>query len=314
MILNNSKIAVVIPCYNEEQTIAGVVRDFQSSLPEATIYVFDNASLDRTAEKAAEAGAVVVHSMNRGKGAVIQHIFREVDADWYMMVDGDSTYDASRASDLLLAARESDVDMVIGRRVTPPSELGQAYRPMHQFGNRLVCGLIQWAFGQKVGDIFSGYRVFSRNFAKTVPLSAKGFDIELEMTLQALSKGYALAEVEVAYSSRPEGSLSKLDTYTDGAIVLLAFVRIFRDYRPGLFFASLGAFLALLSLTAGFLPVMEYWQHQYVYRVPLALLATGFAVLSALSFSIGLILQTQLRYHNETYRLLGRLMNVERRP
>lgn len=297
---------MLVPCFNEEATIGPVVRDFRKALPDSEVYVFNNASTDRTAAMAGEAGAKVVESPRKGKGHVVMHMFREVDAEWYLMVDGDSTYPAASAPDLLRVARETRADMVIGRRVTPADELARAYRPMHQLGNRLVCGLIRATFASPVQDVFSGYRVFSREFAKTVPLAATGFDTEVEMTLQALSKGYRVTEIDVPYTSRPSGSVSKLNTYRDGARVLAAFFGILRDYRPLLFFGTLALILAVASLLAGMAPVIDYINYHYVYRVPLALLATGLGVLSALSASIGLILQTQLRYHNEVFGLLRR--------
>lgn len=301
---NESHIAVLIPCYNEELTVALVVADFKKHLPTAKIYVFDNRSTDSTSAKAREAGAEVVQSPKKGKGFVVQQMFGSVDADWFIMVDGDATYPASHAQMLLSEAIANGVDMMVGRRVTPKEELGKAYRPMHQFGNQMVCGLIGTAFGSPIQDVFSGYRIFNRSFAKTVPLRAGGFEIEVEMTLQALSKGYRVEERDVPYGSRPEGSKSKLNTYRDGLIVLWTFASICRSYRPGLFFGLFAMFFALASLAAGVGPIIDYMQFQYVYKVPLAILATGLALLSALSAAIGLILQTQLRYHNEIHKLL----------
>jgi glycosyltransferase involved in cell wall biosynthesis len=301
---NEPHIAVLIPCYNEELTVASVVADFKKHLPTAKIYVFDNRSTDSTSAKARDAGAEVVQSPKKGKGFVVQQMFGRVDADWFIMVDGDATYPASHAQMLLSEAIANGVDMMVGRRVTPKEELGKAYRPMHQFGNQMVCGLIGTAFGSPIQDVFSGYRIFNRSFAKTVPLRAGGFEIEVEMTLQALSKGYRVEERDVPYGSRPEGSKSKLNTYRDGLIVLWTFASICRSYRPGLFFGLFAMFFALASLAAGVGPIIDYMQFQYVYKVPLAILATGLALLSALSAAIGLILQTQLRYHNEIHKLL----------
>jgi len=298
------QIAVLIPCYNEELTVATVVADFQKHIPEAKIYVFDNRSTDSTSERAREAGAEVVPSPRKGKGFVVQQMFESVDADWYIMVDGDATYPASHAQMLLSEAIEHHVDMMVGRRVTLQEELEKAYRPMHQFGNQLVCGLIGTAFGSPIQDVFSGYRVFNRSFAKTVPLRAGGFEIEVEMTLQALSKGYHVEERDVPYGSRPEGSKSKLNTYRDGLIVLWTFASICRSYRPGLFFGLFAMLFAIASITAGIGPIIDYIHFQYVYKVPLAILATGLALLSGLSAAIGLILQTQLRYHNEIHKLI----------
>lgn len=300
------RLAVLVPCFNEERTVEQVVRSFREALPDVVVYVFDNASTDRTAEIARKAGAVVVQSEVKGKGNVVRHMFQEVEADWYVMVDGDGTYSASSASSLVEHARQMRADMLIARRVTPADENTLAYRPMHQFGNRLVCSLIRATFGSSIKDVFSGYRVFSREFVKTVPLVAAGFDTEVEMTLQALSKGYRVCEIDSPYASRPPGSFSKLHTFKDGARVLIAFFEILRDYRPLVFFGSLAVVLAVASLMVGFAPVSEYIHYRYVYRVPSALLATGLALLSALTASIGLILQTQLRYHDELFTALRR--------
>ena len=302
--MNEEKIAILVPCFNEELTIARVVKGFLAALPGAEVYVFENASTDQTARIAAEAGAQVTFSPVPGKGNAVRHMFDVVEADWYIMVDGDATYPPEAAPGLLAAARERRVDMVVGRRMTPDDELRAAYRPLHQFGNRLVSGLIRKTFGSPIHDVFSGYRVFSRTFVKTVPLHSTGFQIEVEMTLQALSKGYSVEETGVAYHSRPEGSVSKLNTYRDGLLVLASFVAICKDYRPALFVGALAGLLGLLSLAAGLAPVVDYICDQWVYHVPLAILATGLAVLAALSLCIGVILQTQLVYHNEMHRLV----------
>ena len=302
--MNEEKIAILVPCFNEELTVAGVVEGLRAALPGAEVHVFDNASTDRTARRAKEAGAEVTVSPVPGKGNVVRHMFEVVEADWYVMVDGDATYPPEAAPILLAAAREKRLDMMVGRRTTPAGELRSAYRPLHQFGNRLVSGLIRKTFGSPIQDVFSGYRVFSRAFVKTVPLHATGFQIEVEMTLQALSKGYALDEIPVSYGARPEGSNSKLNTCRDGLLVLASFAAISKDHRPALFFGCLAAVLGLASLGAGLAPVLDYVFCQWVYHVPLAILATGLAVLAALSLCIGLILQTQLAYHNEMHRLV----------
>jgi len=302
------KIAVLIPCYNEELTVAKVVSDFKEHLPVASIYVFDNSSTDATSAKAREAGAQVVLSPRKGKGFVVQQMFDSIEADWFIMVDGDATYPASHAQMLLSEAITNGVDMMVGKRVTPREELGKAYRPMHQFGNHMVCGLIGAAFGSPIQDVFSGYRIFNGSFAKTIPLRAGGFEIEVEMTLQALSKGYKVEERDVPYGSRPEGSKSKLNTYRDGMIVLWTFASICRSYRPGLFFGIFALLFALASLAAGIAPILDYIHYHYVYKVPLAILAMGLAVLSAISAAIAMLLHTQLKYHNETHNLLRRMI------
>jgi len=310
--LEPSRVAVLIPCYNEETTVGSVVRDFRAVLPAAAIYVFDNASTDATATEAENAGAAVVFSPQPGKGHVVRHMFESVDADWYLMVDGDATYPAAAAPEMLERAISGRMDMFSGRRRTPESDLRAAYRPLHQWGNRLVCCLIRKAFGSPIDDVFSGYRAFSRNFVKTVPLHSSGFQIEVEMTLQALSKGYRVGEMDVPYGARPAGSHSKLNTYSDGLLVLTAFVSICRDYRPGLFFGFAALALALLSLISGAPALADYWIYQYVYHVPLALLATGLGILSALCLCVALILKTQLRYHNELHSFLRRGFRQEK--
>ncbi len=298
------RVAVLVPCYNEASTIAGVVDGFRKALPEAAIHVFDNASTDGTADVARRAGAMVTHSPLPGKGNVVRHMFEVVEADWYVMVDGDSTYPPEAAPSLLAGAEAMRFGMMVGCRVTPPRELSAAYRPLHQFGNRLICALIRKAFGCPIHDVFSGFRVFSREFVKTIPLRATGFQIEVEMTLQAISKVFPVGEMEVPYKARPKGSVSKLNTYRDGMLVLAAFVAICKDYRPALFFGSLAGMFGILALAAGSAPIFDYMRFQWVYHVPLAILATGLALLSALSLCIGVILETQLRYHNEMHRLV----------
>ena len=298
------QIAVCIPCLNEEATISQVVRGFGRALPGAGIYVFDNASTDQTAQVAQAAGATVISSPERGKGNVVRDIFRKIDADWLILVDGDGTYDPSTAPRLLEAAIRHGADMVVGRRRASPAESRRAYRPMHRRGNRMVCGLIRSAFGVSLQDVFSGYRVLRRSFAKTIPLGSRGFEIETELTLQAISKDFKILEVETPYGARPPGSFSKLSTYRDGLLVVRTFVAICRLYRPMFFFGAFAAGLGGLSLLAGAAPIWDYLQYRWVYRVPLAILATGLAILSTLSLMIGLILETQLRYHNELFALL----------
>jgi glycosyltransferase involved in cell wall biosynthesis len=273
-------------------------------LPQATIYVFNNASTDRTAQIAEDAGATVIFSKNPGKGNVVRHMFAEVDADYYIMADGDSTYPAEYGLNLLKALIDQSADMAAGKRVTLPELVDAAYRPMHVFGNKLVCWLITRTFGAGITDVFSGYRGFTKCFVKTIPLHSRGFEIELEMTLQALSLGYDVVEVNVPYGVRPIGSASKLDTYRDGLLVLTAFLEICRDYKPGAFFGCLGSIVLFLSLAAGAGPVLDYVKYRYVYHVPLA-------ILSALIFCIGIILTTQHRYHRELLGLFRRNFNEE---
>jgi hypothetical protein len=215
------------------------------------------------------------------------------------MADGDSTYPAEYAVALLDALIAKSADMVVGRRIAPPELRGAAYRPMQVLGNRIVCWLIARRFGAGITDVFSGFRVFTKRFVKTIPLHSHGFEIELQVTLQALSLGYAIVEVDVPYGSRPPGSQSKLNTYRDGFLVLQAFLEICRDYKPGVFFGFIALVLFFLSLAAGAKPILDYLDYRYVYHIPLAILATGLAILFTISVGIGIILTTQHRYHRE---------------
>ena len=296
---------MVVPCYNEELTVAKVVTDFAQALPGAQILVYDNNSTDKTSVLAREAGAFVRSVPVQGKGNVVRQMFNEVDAEICVMVDGDDTYPAAAAPELIAELRKTGADMVVGVRMASFS--AGSFRRFHQVGNRVVAGLISRLFSFKVTDVLSGYRVFSRAFVKTVPLVSRGFEIETEITLQALAKGFAIRELPVAYRRRPDGSQSKLDTWSDGFLVIRSIVMIFKDYKPLLFFSLLSGLLLLMTLVAGLAPIVDYVQTRYVKRVPLAILATGTGILSALSLTIGLILHTISRYHNETFDLLRRL-------
>jgi len=299
--LKRGSVAVLVPCYNEELTVGQVVRDFQAHLPGCTVYVFDNCSKDRTAEEARKAGARVVYSPRPGKGNVIRHMFNSVKADHYLMADGDSTYPASEAPRLLASLIEHNADMVVGTRMATYSQ--NAFRRFHVFGNRLVARLISLLFGVTVTDVLSGYRAFSREFVKTVPLVSQGFEIETEMTLQAAAKGFLIREVPVPYGERPKGSVSKLNTFSDGFLVLKALLFIFKDYRPMFFFGSASFVLALLSLVVGSAPISDYVHFHFVYRVPLAILAAALAIIAIFTFFVGLILETVRKYHGESFEL-----------
>ncbi len=303
------KIAVLIPCYNEELTVAGVVAEFRAALPEADIWVFDNNSKDRTAELAAKAGARVVPSPRQGKGNVVRHMFDSIEADLYLMVDGDATYPAASARKLLELVESGKADMAVGRRLTSHAE--GAFRRFHTFGNHLVARLISALFGVHVSDVLSGYRVFSRDFVKSIPLMSAGFEIETEMTLQAISKNFTLVETDIDYGSRPEGSFSKLSTYSDGFLVLRSMFLIFKDYKPLFFFSTVAAFLFVLSVLAGMPAILDYVQDpkHYVSHVPLAVLAASLGILGCLSLSIGLILDTLCKYHKENFALHRRLIH-----
>lgn len=298
-------VAVLVPCYNEALTVAKVVADFARALPGAEILVYDNNSTDKTAILARDAGAIVRPAPRQGKGNVVRQMFDEVDAQIYVMVDGDDTYPAADAPALIAEMKRSSADMVVGVRLA--SFAIGSFRRFHQLGNHLVARLISRLFSATVTDVLSGYRVFSRAFVKIVPLTSQGFEIETEMTLQALAKRFVISEVPIAYGRRPAGSQSKLNTFSDGFLVLKSIVMIFKDYKPLLFFSTLSGLLLLITLAAGVAPVLDYLRVRYVYHVPLAILASGTGILSALSLTIGLILHTITRYHNENFELLRRL-------
>jgi glycosyltransferase involved in cell wall biosynthesis len=300
------KIAVLLPCLNEEIAIGAVVKDYRETFPQATVYVFDNCSTDRTSEVARQAGAQVVYSPKRGKGNVVQHMFASVDADFYIMADGDGTYAASDAKKLLDLALKGGVDMVCGTRLKT-AEAG-AFRRLHGFGNRLITGLVSALFAIRLRDILTGLRVMNREFAKGIPLQESGFEVETEMTLQALAKGYQVVETEINYGARPEGSKSKLNTFSDGFLIIRAIFLIFKDYKPLIFFSAIAAVLAVLAGVLGYGPIIDYIRYHYVYRVPLAILAMGVGILATISLTIGLILDSVYKYHQESY-VLWRMQN-----
>jgi len=299
---NDKSLAVLIPCYNEELTIGPLVDDFKKVMPEAQIYVFDNNSSDKTSEVAKAHGAITVFSPKQGKGHVVRHMFDDIDADVYLMVDGDNTYPASEALKLYNEFQnQKGIDMLVGTRLNKFED--DSFRLFHQFGNKLVAFLISTLFGSRLTDVLSGARVFSREFVKTIPLRSKGFEIETEMTLQAASKGFVLKESPIEYGVRPEGSYSKLNTYSDGILILRAIFMIFKDYRPMIFYTFISLIFMALSLAAGYRPIMDYVESQFVSHVPLAILAAGLGILSVIFLSIGLILDTVSKYHLENFTL-----------
>ena len=302
-------VAVLIPCFNEEKTVGKVVTDFSATLEGAKVVVFDNNSSDHTAAVAQMNGANVVHAPRQGKGNVVRQMFDQVDAGIYVIVDGDDTYPASFAEEMIAEFRKGSVDMIVGVRQS--SSEGFSYRRFHRFGNRLVAWLISKLFLIKVTDVMSGYRVLSREFVKSVPLRSEGFEVETELTLQAATKDFVIKEVPIQYGNRPEGSYSKLNTYSDGFLVLKAIFIIFKDYKPLLFFSSLSCVLVVIGVVAGLGAVTDYVETGQVYHLPSAVLATGTMILAALSMSIGLILDTISKYHNENFQLLRRLVKKQ---
>ncbi|MBQ9590293.1 MAG: glycosyltransferase [Butyrivibrio sp.] len=285
------KIAVLIPCYNEEKTIGKVVRDAKAALPEATIYVYNNNSQDRTAEIAKEAGAIVRNEYMQGKGNVIRRMFREIDALVYVMVDGDDTYPMNAAPEMVKKVLEHNADMVVGDRLSS-TYYKENKRPFHNFGNNLVRGSINKLFDCNIRDIMTGFRAFSYEFVKTFPVLSKGFEIETEMTIHAVYNNMQIENVVIDYRDRPEGSVSKLNTYTDGFKVLRTIFRLYRSYKPFWFFFTIASFLALFSIVF-FIPILqEYWATRMVPRFP-TLIVCCFIMLAAVqSFFAGVILST----------------------
>lgn len=303
-----SKIAVLIPCYNESATVAKVVSDYRAALPEADIYVYDNNSSDGTDELARQAGAIVRYEYRQGKGNVIRSMFRDIDADCYLMIDGDDTYPAEHARQMCDLVLNQGADMVIGDRLSS-TYFEENKRPFHNVGNKSVRFLINRIFKSNVTDIMTGYRAFSRVFVKTFPVLSKGFEIETEMTIHALDKNFLLREIPVDYRDRPEGSVSKLNTLSDGIKVLMTIFRLFSEYKPLKFFSLLGTFISLLGI--GFMiPVLiEYFQTGLVYRFPTLFVCVGCLIIAALLFSCGIILHIVAKKHRMLYELF---MNLQR--
>lgn len=300
------RVAVLLPCYNEEKTIGKVVRDFREVLPSADIYVYDNNSTDRTVEEATVAGAIVRHEYTQGKGNVIRRMFREVEADCYLMADGDDTYPAHHAPDMVKEVLEKQADMVIGDRLSS-TYFTQNKRPFHNFGNRLVRSLICHLWHTKVKDIMTGYRAFSRSFVKLYPVMSGQFEVETEMTIHALDKNFRLVEIPIDYRDRPEGSNSKLNTFSDGFKVLRTIFTLFKEYRPMRFFAWLAVLLAVVGTILVIPVLMDYFDTGLVMRFP-TLFVSLFLFLAALqSFFTGLCLDVMVSKDRKQYEL--RLIN-----
>ena len=294
------RVAVLIPCYNEQVTIGKVVADFRACLPGAIIYVYDNNSADGTEAAARAAGAVVRREMLQGKGHVVRRMFADIDADLYVLVDGDDTYDAADAARMVELLVAEQLDMVTGTRVTHSKA---AWRHGHRFGNVMLSGLVGRIFGNRISDMLSGYRVFSRRFVKSFPALAAGFETETEFTVHALELGMPVGELRTAYRDRPAGSASKLRTYTDGIRILRTILTLVKEERPLQFFSLIGVLLLLAGLLLGLPVVFEFLRTQLVPRLPTAVLATGLVLLSFLSFGCGLILDSVARGRKETKRL-----------
>lgn len=297
---SSPRIAVLLPCYNEEAAIGATVEGFRRALPDATVYVYDNNSRDRTKEVAAAAGAVVRSEIQQGKGCVVRRMFADIDADVYIMADGDLTYDPDSAGEMVRLVLTEQLDMVVGIR---RHDAAAAYRGGHVLGNRIFTRLLAGLFGRSFTDIFSGYRAFSRRFAKSFPVLSEGFEIETEMSVHALELRMPVGEIETRYLARPEGSHSKLSTFRDGWRILKTIVMLYRIERPVLFFGGIGALLVVAAVILALPLVFTYLDTGLVPRFPTAILATGMTIVAVLSFFAGLILDTVTRGRREVRRL-----------
>ena len=296
MIPSSLRIAVLLPCFNEEAAVASVVADFRKALPQAAIYVYDNNSTDRTAELARAAGAEVRSERRQGKGHVVRRMFADIDADIYVLADGDATYDAASAPRLIARLVEDHLDMVVGLRV---DKAEAAYRKGHRTGNWMLTRFLSSVFGQAFKDILSGYRVFSRSFIKSFPVLSDGFEIETELTVHALELALPVAEIETPYYARPEGSFSKLNTWRDGFRILGTILKLYRSEKPLRFFTGIGAFLALVAIGLAIPIFVTYLELGVVPRLPTAVLSTGLMTVAMLSISSGLVLDTVTRGRRE---------------
>jgi len=294
------KVAVLVPCYNEEAAITTVVGEFRAALPEATIYVYDNNSKDHTAMRAAEAGAVVRTELRQGKGNVVRRMFADIEADIYVLVDGDDTYDAGASPHMIARMLSEGADLLTARRVHTEAA---AYRPGHVMGNRMLTGLTAMLFNVHLSDMLSGYRIFSRRFVKSFPFTAEGFAIETELTVHAVRLMMPMSEMDTRYKERPAGSVSKLNTWRDGFRILGTIGYLVREERPLVFFSTISALFAAVAIIIGAPVVSEYFQTGLVPRLPTAVLATGLMVIAFLSLTCGLILDTVTRGRWEAKRM-----------
>lgn len=296
------KVAAMVPCYNEELTIAKVITDMKNMLPEAQIYVFDNNSRDKTAEIAHSSGATVIKEKRQGKGFVVQSMFNKIDANVYIMVDGDDTYDLTKVDQMVSIIKNEEADLIVGNRLKNYSS--RSFRPLHTFGNKLVRFLINKFFHARLKDIMSGLRVMSREFVKNINITSSGFEVETEMTIKALKHGFVIKEFDIEYRERPEGSHSKLNTFRDGILVLKTIFMIFKDYRPFLFFSIVAIVLFFISLLSGSVVIDEFIRTRYIRHVPLAIFASGTMILSIISFVTGIILDSVNRRFDELYNFI----------
>lgn len=297
------KIAVLLPCYNEELTIGKVIDDFKRVLPEAAIYVYDNNSKDNTSKVAMEHGAIVRFEPRQGKGNVVRSMFNEIDADYYIMADGDDTYPAEFAPKLLEPLYNGEANLVIGDRLSNGTYTQENKRNFHNFGNYLVRKLINWLYKSDIHDIMTGYRAFDKYFVKTMPILSPGFEIETEMSIHALDNRFLIKEIEIDYRDRPEGSESKLNTFSDGYKVIKTIIKLFKNTRPFLFYGLIAALFFLAGLAFGIPVILDYIKTGLVERFPTAILATGLILLSMMFLMCGLILDTIAHKHKQIYML-----------
>ncbi len=298
-----SKIAVLIPCYNESKTIEKVVKDYKNALPEADIYVYDNNSTDGTDEIARKAGAIVRYERKQGKGNVIRSMFREIEADCYLMIDGDDTYPAESAREMCNYVLNDNVDMVIGDRLSS-TYFTENKRAFHNFGNRIVRWSINTIFRSKINDIMTGYRAFSYQFAKSYPVLSKGFEIETEMTIHAIDKNFTLKEIPVQYRDRPEGSVSKLNTYKDGVKVIKTIATLFKEYKPGLFFNLISLIIFIIAAILAIPVFVEYMNTGLVPRFPTLIVACILLVICLLLSTTSIILQVIVKKNKQIFEIL----------
>jgi glycosyltransferase involved in cell wall biosynthesis len=296
------KLAALVPCYNEELTVGKVIADLKSILPEAGIYVFDNNSTDKTVQIARECGAIVIKEHRQGKGFVVQSMFNKVDADIYLMVDGDDTYDLSKLYEMISLVEAGKADMVVGNRLE--TYTSRSFRPLHTFGNKMVRNLVNRLFSARLKDIMSGLRVMNRDFVKNINIIAAGFEIETEMTIKALKYNFTIKEVDIEYRERPEGSVSKLNTFSDGMLVLKTIFMIFKNYKPLIFFSYTALTLAVISLATGWIVIDEFIETRYITHVPLAILASGCMILSIIFFVTGVMLDSIMGRFDEMYNFI----------
>ena len=298
-----SKIAVMIPCYNEEITIEKVIKDFRKELPDADIYVYDNNSTDKTVEIATKNNVIIKKEYNQGKGNVVRRMFREIEADIYVMVDGDDTYPAEMVHELIKPIEEQKADMVIGDRLSNGTYKKENKRKFHSLGNSMVRGSINKLFGTNLRDIMTGYRAFNKIFVKNIPVLSSKFEIETEMTLHALDKKFIIKEIPIVYRDRPEGSTSKLNTVKDGMKVLKTILSMYKDYKPRKFFFALAILLFILGLIPGIPVIVEFAKTHFITKVPSAILATGFMLMATVAFQCGIILDTIVKANKQKYEL-----------